>query len=73
MAAARAAAAARVRVSATGRAGGAGGLRRLGAGRLIKAPRAESRSGTARSRFDFFLNNSDVEKKNTKRTPKIPK
>ena len=25
-----------------------------------KGPGAESRSGTARSRFDFFLNNSDV-------------
>ena len=51
-----------------GRAGGAGGLRRLGAGRLIKAPRAESRSGTARSRFDFSILNK-LQKSRNKFSP----
>ena len=38
-----------------------------GVARLIKPPRAESHSGTTQSRFDFFLNNSDMQKKKEKK------
>ena len=53
--------------------GGADGMGRLGAALFKGCPRAVSRSGTAEGGFFLITRLGRKMKRNTKRTPKIPK